>query len=119
MACGEVHQLIDLLQGKVVLRTGFVQIPEIHTYPHPAILLRHRNNVVQPSWVFGYQQEPWVNLLGDLFFNLKSQVRVDLSEFLFNGSGLWVKRDPVLYNLRIDYRHVFIGPHENIFEICY
>ena len=55
-------------------------------------------------------------MLGDLFLNLESPVQADPSEFLFNGSGLRVKRDPVLYDLRIDSRHVFVGPRENVFE---
>ena len=55
-------------------------------------------------------------MLGDLFLNLDGPVRADPSEFLFNGSGLEVKRDLVLYNLKIDSRHVFVGPRENIFE---
>ena len=56
-------------------------------------------------------------MLGDLFFDLPSPVRADPSELLLIRSGLWVKRDPLLYNLRIDSRHVFVGPRENIFEI--
>ena len=65
----------------------------------------------------GYSQEPYVNLLGDLFFNLGSPVRADPSEFLLYGSGLWVRRDLVLSYLRFDSRHVFVGPRENVFEI--
>ena len=113
----EVHLLIDMRLGEVVLRTSSIQVPEIHAYPDPTILLRHRNDVGQPRWVFGNPQAPCVYLLGDLFFNLEGPVRADPSEFLFNRSGLWVKRDSVLYNLRIDARHDFVGPRENIFEI--
>ena len=112
-----VHHFVDMRQTKVVLQTGFIQIPEIHTHLNPTVLLWHRNYVGQPSWVFRYQQEPYVNLLGDLFFDLEGLVWVDPSEFLLERAGLWVKREPVIYNLRIDSRHGFVRPRENIFEI--
>ena len=56
-------------------------------------------------------------MLGDLFLDLNGSIRADPSELLFDRSGLGIKRDPVLYNLRIDSRHVFVGPRENVFEI--
>ena len=56
-------------------------------------------------------------MLGDLFLNLEGPVRANPSEYLFDRAGLGVKRDPVLYYLRIDSRHVFVGPRENLFEI--
>ena len=57
---------------------------------------------VQLMLVFGYQQEACINLLGDLFLDLNGPIRADPSELLLDRSGLGVKRDPVLYNLRID-----------------
>ena len=56
-------------------------------------------------------------MLGDLFLNFDGPVRVNPSELLFVWSGLGVERDPVLYNLKIDSRHVFVGPRKNVFEI--
>ena len=117
MSCREIYQFINVRQGKVVLRTGPVQISEVYTDPISAVFLRHRNNVGQPSRVFRLLQEACINLIGDLFLDLNCLIRADPSEFLFDRAGLGSKRDPVLYNLRFDSRHGFVGPRENIFEI--
>ena len=79
-----VNQNMDIRQREIFLRISLVEVFIINTNPYFAVLFGDRNNIGQPGWILRYLYQTRLYLLRDIFLNLQTQFRFELSSLFLH-----------------------------------
>ena len=101
-------------ERKIILRTGLVEISEVNTDSHFAMIFGNMDDVGQPLGVLDHRWKSYTKLLLNLFLDLQAPTRVQSSQLLLNWSGMGQKWQMMLDDRWIKDRHVLIRPCENV-----
>ena len=108
MLCGVVSKNIDMGKREVILRDFPVQVSVVHTHMYLTILLRYWNDISNPLWIGGDNQESGVELFLNFILDLFLHLRAHPANLLLYQKTLFFSWQTMNHNMSILSWHIFV-----------
>ena len=112
-----IQNLVNKWCGKIILRTGSIQISKISAYSDRPLLLFYWNGVWHPLCQWNVIDNTSFEKLLYIFLNRRLFPRIDCSQMLSNMFSIRIGFDFMLDNARVNSRHFLVRPSEHISKL--
>ena len=72
MAYSAINQQINVWDGKLILKIGFIKVFEINTNSNIVVIFGNKNNISQLLWILNHRYKTNTELLQNLIFHMQT-----------------------------------------------